>query len=308
MQTTPSPRIVSLIPSATEIVDALGYAGHLVARSHECDYPAGVERLPVLTRPKMDPRKSSAEIDRDVKALLRTALAVYEVDAEQLRALRPDVVVTQSQCEVCAVSLAEVEQALAGWTDSRPKLVSLQPQALADVWADIRGTARAIGDGAAGERLVAGLQARVAAIATRARDLPKPTVGTLEWLAPLMGGGNWVPELVELAGALPCLGEAGQHSRWLEWEELLAADPEHLIILPCGFDIARVRAELPAVTADPRWQRLAAVRHGKVWVTDGNAFFNRPGPRLVESLEILAEILHPAQFAFGHRGSGWQPL
>lgn len=302
------PRIVSLIPSATEIVNALGYADHLVARSHECDFPHGVEALPVLTRPKMDPRKPSGEIDRDVKALLQSALAVYEVDAERLRALHPDVVVTQSQCEVCAVSLAEVQQALAGWTGAMPKLVSLQPQALADVWADIRGTAQALGDGAAGERLVESLQARVAAIAERARDLPHPTVGTLEWIDPLMGGGNWVPELVSLAGGRSCLGEAGQHSRWLEWEELLASDPEHLVILPCGFDIARSRAELPAVTGDARWQRLSAVRHGKVWVTDGNAFFNRPGPRLVESLEILAEILHPGVFDFGHRDTAWQPL
>ncbi len=303
------PRIVSLIPSGTEIVNALGYAGHLVARSHECDFPLGVERLPVLTRPKMDPSRPSAEIDRDVKALLTSALAVYDVDAERLRALAPDVVVTQSQCEVCAVSLGDVERALADWTEGQPKLVALQPNTLADVWADIRGTAQAIGDAPAGERLLASLQARVDAIAeTAAGAARRPTVGTLEWLAPLMGGGNWVPELVALAGAQPCLGEPGQHSRWLEWEELLAADPEHLVVLPCGFDIARSLAELPTVTGDPRWQRLSAVRSGKVWVTDGNAFFNRPGPRLVESLEILAEILHPDLFAFGHRGTGWVPL
>ena len=303
------PRIVSLIPSGTEIVNALGYAGSLVARSHECDFPQDVERLPVLTRPKMDPSKPSAEIDRDVKALLESALAVYEVDAERLRTLAPDVVVTQSQCEVCAVSLADVERALADWTEGQPKLVALQPNRLSDVWADIRGTAQAIGDGAAGERLLAGLQARIDAIAARAATATRrPTVGTLEWLSPLMGGGNWLPELVQLAGGEPRLGVPGEHSRWLEWEELLAADPEHLVILPCGFDRARSRAELPAVTGDPRWQRLSAVKAGKVWVTDGNAFFNRPGPRLVESLEILAEILHPDRFAFGHRGTGWEPL
>ena len=301
------PRIISLIPSATEIVHGLGYGKHLVARSHECDFPHFVEALPILTRPKVDPRKRSGQIDRDVKELLRDALAVYDVDAQQMKGLRPDVVVTQSQCDVCAVSLADVEQALADWTDGAPTLVSLAPQKLADVWSDVRRVAVALGDPAAGDRLAAALEARVATIAARTAQLSRrPRVGTIEWIEPLMGGGNWVPELVSLAGGEPLLGEPGQHSRWLTWAELQHADPEILVILPCGFDIARSRQEMPALTQDSRWQNLRAAKSGEVYVTDGNAFFNRPGPRLVESLEILAEIQHPELFNFGHQGTAWQ--
>lgn len=303
------PRIVSLIPSATEIIASLGYADCLVGRSHECDYPASVEALPILTRPKVDPKKPSGQIDRDVRALLEGALAVYEVDAKLLAELKPDLVVTQSQCEVCAVSLADVERALGTWTQGAPKLVSLSPVTLEEALGDIQGVADTLGDSAAGRRVVNDARRRYRAIAERAKAQPqRPRVASLEWLDPLMGAGNWLPELVELAGGEPLLGQAGKHSAWSSWEELLAADPDKLVILPCGFDIARARAELPVLTQDPRWQELSAVKMGEVYVTDGNAFFNRPGPRLVESAEILAEILHPGVFDFGHKAKAWQKL
>jgi iron complex transport system substrate-binding protein len=300
------PRIVSLISSATEIVAALGFEADLVGRSHECDFPPSVLRLPVCTAPKFDIHGSSAEIDRDVKRLLQDATSVYRVDAELLRELRPDVIVTQSQCEVCAVSLKDVEQAVCDWTGGRARVVSLQPNALADVWADIRRVADALDASDRGVSLIAELQARMDAVARRVADLPRPTVACLEWIDPLMAAGNWVPELVERAGGVNLFGTAGKHSPWMTWEQLCERDPEVIVALPCGFDLARTRQEMRTLAAKPEWPRLQAVRTGRVAVTDGNQFFNRPGPRLVESLEILAEVLHPETFQFGHRGTGWE--
>lgn len=299
-------RVVSLIASATEIVAALGARDDLVAVSHECDYPPSVERLPRLTEPKFDVSGSSGEIDRRVKQVLRDGLAVYRVDAERLKALQPDVIVTQDQCEVCAVSLADVERAVCDWTGSDVRVVSLRPDALADVWSDIRRVGSALGREEAGEDLVSGLRARMTEIAERARRLPdRPRVATIEWADPLMAGGNWVPELVEMAGGENLFGEVGRHSPWMEWEALVAADPEVVVLMPCGFDLPRVMQDVEMLSGRPEWRGLRAVREGRVFATDGNQYFNRPGPRLAESLEILAEILHPREFSFGHEGSGW---
>jgi iron complex transport system substrate-binding protein len=301
------PRVVSLIASATEIVCALGCEDRLVGRSHECDYPPSVRHLPVCTEPLIDPSRPSGEIDRQVKAVLRQALSVYRVHTDVLPALQPDVIITQAQCEVCAVSLKDVEQALAAWLASRPRLVSLEPNALADVWRDIDAVAKALGVPERGVALGASLQERIAAVAARARGLPThPTVACIEWIDPLMAAGNWVPELVALAGGTNRFGTAGRHSPWMTWPELVASDPDVVVVMPCGFDIARSRHELPALTQRPEWPTLRAVRAGSVYLTDGNQYFNRPGPRLVESLEILAELLHPATFHFGHEGTGWE--
>ena len=301
------PRIVSLIASATEIVCALGFEGQLVGRSHECDFPESVRRLPVCTAPKFDTSGSSREIDERVKGLVRDGLSVYRVDEALLRELRPDVIVTQSHCEVCAVSERDVERAVASWLGASPRVVSLAPNGLADVWAGFRQVADALSVPRRGEELVRALQAHMAAVAERARAQPRrPTVACVEWVEPLMASGNWVPELVEMAGGVNLFGSAGRHAPWLSWEELCGRDPEVLLLLPCGFDIARTRQELPALSKKPEWAGLKAVRGHRVFLLDGNQFFNRPGPRLAESLEILAELLHPADFAFGHEGAGWQ--
>jgi iron complex transport system substrate-binding protein len=303
------PRIVSLIASATEIVCALGFEGDLVGRSHECDYPESVKRLPVCTAPKFDVHGSSRAIDDRVKATLQQDVSVYDVDAELLRRLRPDVLVTQAQCEVCAVSLRDVERAVCGWPGPPPRVVTLNPNNLADVEADIARVAEALDAPARGAALLERLRTRMAAIRDRARSLPhRPTVACLEWLDPLMAAGNWVPELVALAAGANLFGTAGAHSPWMSWEELRKRDPDILVALPCGLDLARTRAEMTALTARADWSSLAAVRGGRTYVTDGNQFFNRPGPRLVESLEILAEIFHPDAFRFGHEGSGWEKL
>lgn len=302
------PRIVSLIASATEIVCALGFEEQLVGRSHECDYPEGVRRLPVCTAPKFDVEGDSRAIDDRVKASLQGGASVYRVDADLLARLRPDVIVTQAQCEVCAVSVKDVERAVCGWPCA-PRVVTLLPNCLADVWADIQRVADALGVPERGAALVAGLQARMAAIAAGARaGGRRPAVACLEWLDPLMAAGNWVPELVELAAGVNLFGEAGQHSPWMTWEQLRERGPEVIVAMPCGFDLERTRRELAALTAHPDWPRLRAVQAGRVYVTDGNQFFNRPGPRLVESLEILAEVLHPTAFPSRHKGKGWQAV
>lgn len=300
-------RIVSLLPSATEIVSALGFQDRLVGRSHECDFPLGVERLPVCTEPKLDPRGSSAEIHARVDALLRDALAVYRVHADLLRELAPTHVVTQTQCDVCAVSLDDVTAALAEWTGDRPALVALNPGCLEEVFADVQRVADALDASDRGRALTDDLRARMGAVADRAATLPgRPRVACIEWLAPLMAAGNWVPELVEMAGGEDVLGVAGEHSGWITWDDLLAADPDVILIFPCGFDLARVEGELHLLTGAPEWRELRAVREGRVYPAEGNQYFNRPGPRLAETLEILAEILHPDAFDFGHAGTAWR--
>jgi iron complex transport system substrate-binding protein len=303
-------RVVSLIASSTEIVCALGCEERLVGRSHECDFPPSVARLPVLTGPKFSVEGTSGEIDARVKALVREALSVYRVDPEALAAARPDLILTQSQCEVCAVSLRDVEEAVCGLVEGRPRVVSLETNALDDLWRDIRRVAAALEVPARGEALVASLQKRIEEIASRARALPsRPSVACIEWIDPLMAAGNWTPELVDRAGGACVFGEPGRHAPWMSWDELRARDPEVIVVLPCGFDIARSRADLPLLTARPDWPRLRAVRGGRAFVADGNAFFNRPGPRLVESLEILAELVHPEAFDFGHRARGsYEPI
>lgn len=301
-----APRIVSLIASATEIACALGMEDCLVGRSHECDFPPSVQRLPVCTEPKFDVHGSSRQIDERVKSILLDATSVYRVHADVLKELRPDVILTQTQCEVCAVSARDVEGALCDWLGTRPRVVALAPNALADVWDDIQRVADALDVSARGQPLVRQLKARMDDIAAQARALPdKPTVACLEWLDPLMAAGNWMPELVEMAGGVNLFGTAGKHSPWLEWRELRQRDPEVIIALPCGFDLARTRAEMAVLQRHAVWTALRAVQTGRVFVTDGNQFFNRPGPRLVESLEILWEILHPVACRFGHEGTGW---
>jgi iron complex transport system substrate-binding protein len=299
-------RIVSLIASATEIVCALGFEDQLVARSHECDYPPSVKHLPQVTSPKFNVEGSSDEIDSRVKAIVQEALSVYRVDSAALEALRPTHLVTQSQCEVCAVSLRDVEQAVCEMVSTRPAIVSLEPNALADVWADIERVAVALDAPERGRELNARLQRRMDEITRRAREVAaRPSIACVEWIEPLMAAGNWMPELVEMAGGVNLFGEAGKHSPWMTWEEVVRKNPDVIFVSPCGFDIARTMEEMHLLSGKPEWSQLNAVQAGRVFVADGNQYFNRPGPRLVESLEILAEMLHPEAFHFGHEGAGW---
>ena len=300
------PRIASLVPSATEIVAALGLADSIVARSHECDWPAAVTRAPACTRARIDTTLPSGAINEEVGRFLSAALSLYDLDTDILRAARPSHIVTQDQCDVCAVGLSEVEAAAAEFLEAPVEIVSLAPMRLGDVWADIARVGAALGVDA--RPVCEGLRARVAAIAKRAGDLAPKRVVTVEWTDPPMSAGNWVPELVAAAGGVDALGASGENAPIVDIAQVQAADPDAIVLMPCGYDLPRTVEDGRVLLADPAWAGLRAARAGDVYATDGNAFFNRPGPRLVESLEILAEILHPAHFDFGHRGTGWNRL
>ena len=305
----PPPRVVSLLASATEIVCALGYRNALVARSHECDFPGSVAALPAITESKAGSEATSGAIDRQVRTIVEQGLSVYRVDAERLRALNPDLIVTQTQCEVCAVNARDLDQALCQWTGTRPAVVSLAPNAVADVWRDIESVAAALGAPARGRALIDALRARMETVRMRVPPgSERPRIACIEWIDPLMAAGNWMPELVTMAGGVNLFGVAGQHSPWMSWEDLVTADPDIILVLPCGFDIARARREMPALTARAEWSSLAAVASGRVYLLDGSQFFNRPGPRLADSLEILAEIFYPDVFTPRYRGIGWEKL
>ena len=306
------PRVVSLLPSTTEIACALGFGEALVGRSHECDFPAGVESLPVLTAAKLDAQASSRAIDERVKELVGRGLSVYEVDAERLRALAPDVVLTQTHCEVCAASRSDVEAALADWLGAKPSVVSLEPASLGDVWESFEQVARALGAPERGRALAAEATERISALGERAgaaaQAAGRPRVACIEWIDPLMAAGNWVPELVSIAGGEPVFGRPGEHSPWIDLEALARSDSDMAVVMPCGFDLARTRTEMAPLAAREDFQTLRCVRESRTYLTDGHQFFNRPGPRLLESLEILCELTHPQAFGAAHRGSAWEAL
>lgn len=299
-------RIVSLLPAATEIVAALGLRDALVGRSHECDFPPGVESLPICSEPVIDVSASSAEINRQVEKSLEAALSIFRIDIERIRQLRPTLILTQMQCEVCAVNENDVRSAVADLSDPAPQLLSLSPSILDDLWKDIATVATALDAQSAGESLIASLQQRLAALQNRSQSAAsRPSVACIEWLDPLMTAGNWVPELIAAAGGRNTLGEQGDHSPWLEWDDLVKADAEVILVFPCGFTLPRIRDEFPSLTDRAEWSQLRAVREGRVFLIDGHHYLNRPGPRLIDSAEIIAEILHPELFEPAHRNTGW---
>ncbi len=304
---TKSLRVVSLLPSATELVAEVGAADWLVGRSHECDFPAGLEGLPGLTRPRLEMPRASGDIDRVVREILKDALTVYELDVDVLESLEPDVIVTQDLCDVCAVSLDDVRAALKQMAKRDVEVVSLAPTELHHVWADVRQVGRALGRAEEGEAAARRLEARVAAIAERSAAVgTRPSVLTVEWVDPVMIGGTWMPELVAAAGGAALVTQPGQHAPTLELEALAELDPDVVLIKPCGFELERTLEERELLRSKLPWDQWRAVREGRVFAADGNAYFNRSGPRLVESLEILAACVHPAEFGdfvTRHRGS-----
>jgi iron complex transport system substrate-binding protein len=296
MEASHSPRIVSLLPSATEIICALGADASLVGISHECDFPAAIRDRPVLTRSRIDSNGTSGAIDVAVRAMVRDALSIYAVDAAKLAALEPDVIVTQDLCEVCAVSVDDVRAAVARLSRrDGVRIVSLRPTRLEDVFGDIIRVAAAIGLEPSGNALCAELTDRVRALASRARQAAsRPRVVSLEWIDPLMIGGTWMPELIELAGGTAVGATAGKPAPTVTESMLAELHPDVVVVKPCGFSLERTLAESGIIERSIMAVVGAATR---VYVTDGNAFFNRPGPRLVESLEIMAACVHPELFA-----------
>ncbi len=302
-------RIISLIPSATEILAALGLTDDIVGRSHECDYPPEIQDRPVCTQARLNSNAPSANIHHSVNELLQSALSIYQIKTDVLEQLQPTHILTQDQCEVCAVSLKDVEKAVATLTHSQPQIVSLHPNVLSDIWTDIEQVADVTG--VESRRLIENLKSRVKICQQKTQALSVtelPTVACIEWTDPLMAAANWIPELVKFAGGQPLFSTTGQPSPQLSWQTLVATNPSVIIFMPCGFDLNRTCQEAMLLTQHPEWQNLQAAKSGRVYVTDGNAYFNRPGPRLVDSLEILAEILHPEIFQYGYKGTGWEHL
>lgn len=318
------PRIVSLLPAATEIVAALGLADRLVGRSHECDEPAAVATLPVLTAPRIDPAASSRAIHEQVGQALGgaaasspggacstgTSAALYTLDIDRLAALKPDLILTQDACDVCAISAADVEAAVKK-SGVQSRVLALSPETLADVFRDVLAVGEATGALAKAREVVARLKARVASVAWRVGAMRHgrleacPTVAMIEWLDPPMAAGNWVPELVRLAGGNDVLGKAGAHSHWITWDDVATADPDVVVLVPCGFTLDRVVEEAGSAAVRPHLEQLRAFREGRCFAVDGHNLFNRPGPRLVDSLELLAEILHPTAFRFAASRAGF---
>ena len=284
-------KIVSLLPSSTEIVCKLGFRENLVGVSHECDYPLSVKDLPILTKPRFSPIESSQKIDNSVQDLLKKGLSVYEVNTDLLKNLAPDLIITQAQCEACAVSLNDVKKAVSDWVGNKPDIVSLEPNYLDEVWSDFERVGEKLNSSDSYLKFKTEIEQRLENLKQKSQHLSKrPTVVCVEWIDPLMIAANWVPELVDIAGGINMLSKPGSHPHIFKWEEIIESNPDFIIMMPCGFDIDRTLEEINILKQKPDWSKLEAVKSNHVFVVDGNQYFNRPGPRLIESAEILFEI------------------
>jgi iron complex transport system substrate-binding protein len=287
-------RVASLLPSATEIVHYCGAGDALVGVTHECDYPAGVEKLPHLTRSKIDRNMTSAEIDAAIGEDLTDSGSIYALDAGLLGELAPDLIITQGICEVCAVSTSLVEEAVSGL---KTRIFSMNPTSLREVLDDTVAVGEALGHREEAREKVAALAQRLAHLERTVAGLPRPRVACIEWLDPPFSAGHWVPEMVRIAGGEEILARPAEPSARLSWDEVFEAAPEALVLMPCGFDARRAFEEASRVLPElSGWEDLPAVREGRVWAVDANSYFSRPAPRLVEGVEILARILHPEAF------------
>ncbi len=288
-------RICSLLPGATEVVAALGRARHLVGISHECDYPPEIRTKPVLVRATVDPeRLSSAEIDRRVRESLKNGELLYELDEILFGRVRPNLVITQDLCHACAVTPAQLKRAIHA-LPFPPRVLSLSPSTLDDVLADLERIGDAIGRADEASVLAEQLRSRLETVLLQvAHAETRPRVVCIEWLDPLYVAGHWVPEMVACAGGVDALGTPGSPSVQITWEQVQTAQPDVLIVMPCGFSIARAKRELDCLITKPGWGDLPAVRQGNVFVVDAPAYFNRPGPRLIDGVEILAACLFPS--------------
>ncbi len=312
-------RIISLLASATEMVAALGCLDQMVGRSHECDYPPEVLELPVVSMVQIDINASSAEIDAQVKQRAQgkqeqadpalQALSIYAIDVDKLQHLRPDVIFTQTQCEVCAVSERDVVHALVKLTGLHPLVISLSPYRLQDVWEDMLRVGQALGRLDQAQKFVEKCQQRLTNLSIKTSTFgARPQVAILEWLDPLMGAGNWTPELVAYAGGENIFGEIGHHTPWVTWEELQAANPDVIVLSPCGYTLDRAMQDVPLLQHHPFWPNLQAVQNGRVYTIDGNQYLNRSGPRLVESAEILARVIWDDRLPIPVDNNGWQQV
>ncbi|MCU0228862.1 MAG: ABC transporter substrate-binding protein [Bryobacterales bacterium] len=300
-----------MLPSGTEVVAALGLAQHMVARSHACDYPKEIVHLPPCTIPARGASGVDLPASGQARCKEQRALSVFQVDWGLLQGLKPTHVVTQTLCRQCAVTADEVRDALREDLRAGVELICFESLSLDGVVAEIEMAGRSLGCAERGEALAQQMRARLLRSRDRESVRPpeaKPRVACLDWLEPLMVAGNWMPEMVRLAGGRPAGGGDGVHSGWMQWEELAAADPDVIVAMPCGFSLEQSRDALHKVARRPQWQQLRAVREGRVYAADGSQFFNRPGPRLVDSLEILEQILGTSEGGQRHQGIHWLHL
>ena len=299
-------RIVSLLPSCTEIICKLGYREHLVGISHECDYPNSISGLPVLTKARLSTEGTSIEINQSVTDLLQRGLSVYDVDASLLKSLSPEIIVTQAQCEACAVSLDQVQDIVSNWTLNQTEIISLEPNTLNEVWLGFDIIAKTMDAPESSSILKSEINERFKLLKDKLKGTEqKPTVLCIEWIEPIMVAANWVPELVGLAGGRNVMSVSGTDSNFCSWDEIKQTNPDIIIMMPCGFGIKRTLEDIHYLQNRKGWQELKAVKENKVFVVDGNQYFNRPGPRLVDSAEILAEIIHPDYFERKYSEDAW---
>ena len=301
-------RVLSLLSSTTEIIYALACGDRLVGRSHECDYPEEVSELPICTIPKFNVDGTSREVDDEVKSLVQSALSIYYINEKLLKELKPDIIFTQSQCEVCAVSVSDVENALKNITGLSSRVISVEPNSVEDIFNDILTIAEILNVRKKGKELVELIKAKIDSTEKIVYQKSSPSVAAIEWIDPLMAAGNWVPQLIRVAGGKNLFGEVGKHSPWMKYNDLVEQDPEIIIVMPCGYDIKKSLIEIKTLESKKGWGSLKAVRNRNVYITDGNQFFNRPGPRIIESLEILLEIIHSDFSESKHIDSGWIKL
>ncbi|MBC7913660.1 MAG: ABC transporter substrate-binding protein [Pyrinomonadaceae bacterium] len=302
----PDKRIISLLPAATEIICALGLEHQLVGRSHECDSPESITNLPVCSSAKFISGSSSLEIDTQVKNILSDAMSIYSIDRMQVKELQPTVILTQTQCEVCAVSLKDVEETLQELLDSNVEVISMNPVNLTNIFTEILLIAEKLDVKDVGEAFVEELQERCNLIHHKLKFADqRPGVICIEWLSPLMIAGNWTPELIQIAGGTPLLCINGQHSGYVDFASIQSVDPDIIVIAPCGFSMDRTLQEINLLLELPGWNDLAAVKNNRVYIADGNHYFNRSSQKVVDTIEILAEIINPKQFVFGYEGKGW---
>jgi iron complex transport system substrate-binding protein len=287
-------RIVSLLPSATDIVAALGLTESLVGRTHECDWPPIVQSVPIMTRDELETSSmSSREIHEAIESAVHSGSSIYALDTEALNDAKPDLILTQELCEVCAVSYSNVTKA-ARLLEGGTRILSLEPRSIRDILDHVQLVAEIADIPERGESVVGELSERLLKVELLVEGRPRPPVASLEWLDPLFCAGHWVPDQVAHAGGLEMLGHAGKHSHTVEWADVTLAQPEFLLLMPCGHELSRAQRDLNLINERPGWEELPAVKKNQVWAVNGPAYFNRPGPRIVRGVEVLAGVLHGA--------------